>query len=239
MVGADHLVAVRDVGARAEEQRAVVGQALEEEVVVRGHHLDVLRGDLVGDQGHLLEVVGDDHLAVVAPGLARDLAGRQQLQLALDLGHGRPREVLGGRQQDRGRGRPVLGLAEQVGRAQLGIDGLVGDHQGLGRPGEQVDADAAEQLALGLGDIGVARPDQHVDGRDARGAERHGADRLDAAETIDLVGAGEVLGGDDRRGRPCRDRAAHEVTMRGTPATLAVTTDMCAEATMGYLPPGT
>ena len=95
----------------------------------------------------------------------------------------------------------MLGLAQQIDRADLGIDGLVGDHQGLGRAGEEIDADAAEQLALGLGDEGVARPHQHGDRRDPRGAERHGADRLDAAQHVDLVGAGEMLGGDDRRGR--------------------------------------
>ena len=30
-----------------------------------------------------------------------------------------------------------------------------------------------------------------------------------------------------------------QVTIRGTPATFAVMTDMCAEASSGYLPPGT
>jgi hypothetical protein len=30
-----------------------------------------------------------------------------------------------------------------------------------------------------------------------------------------------------------------QVMMRFTPATLAVITDMCAEASSGYLPPGT
>ena len=38
-------------------------------------------------------------------------------------------------------------------------------------------------------------------------------------------------------GRPPNGGA--QVTMRSTPATLAVTTDMCAEATSGYFPPGT
>ena len=102
----------------------------------------------------------------------------------------------------------MLGLAQQIDRADLGIDGLVGDHQGLGRAGEEIDADAAEQLPLGLGDVGVARPHQHGDRRDARGAERHRADRLDAAQHVDLVGAGEVLGGDDRRAPAGPGRAA-------------------------------
>ena len=38
-------------------------------------------------------------------------------------------------------------------------------------------------------------------------------------------------------GRPWNGGA--QVTMRGTFATLAVTTDMWAEASSGYLPPGT
>ena len=46
----------------------------------------------------------------------------------------------------------MLGLAEQVGGADLAIHGFVGDDQRLGRPGEQVDADAPEQLPLGFGD---------------------------------------------------------------------------------------
>ena len=57
----------------------------------------------------------------------------------------------------------MLGLAEQVGGAHLGVGGLVGDDQDLGRAGQQVDADPPEELALGLGDIGVARADEHVD----------------------------------------------------------------------------
>ena len=50
----------------------------------------------------------------------------------------------------------MLGLAEEVGGDHLDVRGVVGDHQDLGRPGEEVDADAAEELALRLGDVGVA-----------------------------------------------------------------------------------
>ena len=92
----------------------------------------------------------------------------------------------------------MLGLPEQVGRTQLAVDAVVGDHQRFGRPREQVDAHPAEQLALRFGDEGVPRPDEHVDGRDAGRPERHCAHRLNAAERIDLVGSGERLRGDDR-----------------------------------------
>ena len=44
----------------------------------------------------------------------------------------------------------------------VGVGGVVGDHQDLGRAGEHVDADAAEEDALGLGDVLVAGPDDDV-----------------------------------------------------------------------------
>jgi hypothetical protein len=174
---------------------------LEEVVGVARHHLHVLGGDAVGLLQHLLVAVADDHLAVVAPGLPAIVGGGQD-------GSSRSTSAMVSRasfselvSRMAGRGRAVLGLAEQVGGADLGVHGVVGDHQRLGRPGEQVDADAAEELALGLGDEGVARADQHVDRRDRLGAERHRADRLHAAEHVDLVGAGQVHRRDDGRVR--------------------------------------
>ena len=57
---------------------------------------------------------------------------------------------------------PVLGLADQVAGDDGRVGRVVGDHRHLGRPGEHVDADLAEQGALGLGDELVARADDHV-----------------------------------------------------------------------------
>ena len=91
----------------------------------------------------------------------------------------------------------MLGLAEKIGGAELAVHGLVGDYQSLGGPRQQVDPDAAEELALGLRHECVAGADQHVDRCDAAGAERHGAHRLDAAQHVDLVGAREMLRRDD------------------------------------------
>ena len=122
----------------------------------------MLGRDAVGLAHHFGLVVADDDFAEIGPRLAGDIGGRQDRQQPLDLGHGVARELLGIGEQDRGRGRAVLGLAEQVGRAHFGVDGVVGDDQRLGRPGEQIDADAPEQLPLGFRDVGVARPDDHV-----------------------------------------------------------------------------
>ncbi len=116
----------------------------------------------------------------------------------------------------------MFGLAQQVGGAELAVHRLVGDDEGLGGAGEQVDADAAVELALGFGDEGVARPDEHVDRLDALGADGHRGHRLHAAEDVDLVGAGHVLGGDDRRSRLA-------VEGRGAGDDPAATGDLCRQ----------
>jgi hypothetical protein len=127
-------------------------------------------------------------------------------------------------QQDCGRIGSVLRLPEQVGRAHLCVAGVVRDHQGLGRTGEQVDAHAAGQLALGFGDEGIARARDHVGGLDRGRAERHGTDRLHAADRIYLVRAAQVHGGDDRGmglalvGRRTGDDAFHAGDARGDDA---------------------
>ena len=58
----------------------------------------------------------------------------------------------------------MLGLAQQVGRADFAVDALVRDDQCFGRAREQVDADTAVKLALGLRHIRIARSDDHVYG---------------------------------------------------------------------------
>jgi hypothetical protein len=110
-------------------------------------------------------------------------------------------------------------LAEQIGCAYLAVGAVVGDDQRLGRTGEQVDADAAEQLPFRFGDIGVARADDHVDGGNALSAERHGSHRLHAAEHEDLVGAAEMHRRHDRRMRTALEwrRAGDDVPDAGDP----------------------
>ena len=151
--------------------------------------IDPLSGEAVGLGHHLVLAVADDHLAVVLPRLTRGIGGRQDLQEPLDLAHGVARELLGvGEENGRG-GRPVLGLSEQVGRAHLAVHAVVGDHQRLGRSREQVDADAAEQLPLGLRDIGVAGADDLVHARNRTRAVGHGRNRMRAADTEKAIDA--------------------------------------------------
>ena len=42
----------------------------------------------------------------------------------------------------------MLGLAEQIRRAELAVNSVVGDEQGLGRSREEVDADPAKSCRL-------------------------------------------------------------------------------------------
>ena len=90
----------------------------------------------------------------------------------------------------------VLGLGQQVGRDPRRVGGGIGDDQHLGRAGDHVDADGAEHLALGGGDVGVARADDLADRRDGLGAVGERADRLRAADAVDLGDAGDAGGGE-------------------------------------------
>ena len=84
----------------------------------------------------------------------------------------------------------MLGLADEVAGDDRRVGGLVGDHRHFRRPGEDVDADLAEQRALGLGDELVARADDHVGRLAGEQAVGQGRDGLHAAQRHDHVGAG-------------------------------------------------
>jgi len=129
--------------------------------------------------------------------------------------------------QDRRRGRAVLGLAEQVGGAHLAVDAVVGDDQRPRSGREQIDADAAEQLTLGFRHIGVAGPDYHVDRADCLGAERHGGGLPAPAEHVDVVAAAECMAATIAGCGPPLNGGA-QAAMRFTPATARGPRSTCA-----------
>src|SRR2546426_11415457 len=112
-------------------------------------------------------------------------------------------------------------LAQEVSRTDLSVYGFICDDEGLGWPGDQVDAGASEKLTLGLGYKGIARTYDHRDRRDRFGAERHGGNCLNATHAIDLVCSAEVHSGDNRRAwlavvwRGRRDHPRHARDLRG------------------------
>ena len=189
VVGADALVGVGDGRLLADEERSVVAQAPEVPVVAARLDLEVLGRVLVGERGGRLVVAHDDDLAERVPCLARHLARAQQRELALDLAEHGLAERARRRDEHGGRVRAVLGLAQEVAGHHDGIGRIVGDDEDLGRTCEQVDADRAEDLPLGLGDVLVAGPDDHVHRAQRRRPVRHRGERLHAAEAVDLVGA--------------------------------------------------
>ena len=68
---------------------------------------------------------------------------------------------------------------------------VVGEDQNFRRAGDHVDADLAEDAALGGCDKGVAGTDDLGDRSDGPGAIGERGDRLRAADAVDLVDAGE------------------------------------------------
>ena len=150
----------------------------------------MLGGVLVGEGGCLLVRPDHHHLTVPVPCFADDLACAEGGDLTLALVDDGLAERARRRDEDRRRGRAVLGLTQEVARDDAGIGAVVGDDQDLGRPGQQVDADGAEDLTLGFRHVLVARADDHGDGRHGLGAEGHGAEGLHAADAVDLIRAG-------------------------------------------------
>ncbi len=103
----------------------------------------------------------------------------------------------------------MLGLREKIGGDPVRIAGPVGEDQHLGGSGDHVDADLAENQALGGGDIGVARPDDLGDRSDGLGAVGERRDRLRAADAKDLVDAGKLRGREHQRREPAVRRRHH------------------------------
>ncbi len=53
----------------------------------------------------------------------------------------------------------MFGLSQQVGGADFGVNGVIGNHQGFGWTGEEINANPAKQLAFGLCHKGVTGAD--------------------------------------------------------------------------------
>ena len=123
--------------------------------------------------------------------------------------------------QDRLRRLVVLGLGQQVDGDAARVVVGVGDDHDLRRAGDVVDADAAEHLAFGLGDIGVAGADDAIDRRDAGGAVGQRRDRLGAADAVDLGHAGAARRGQHQRVEHAVRASARTWRSAPTPAARA------------------
>ena len=211
VVGAAGLVAIGHRGFFAEKQRAVAGQVGQPPIEIARVHFQVFAGVAVADRHNLLARVAQHHFAVVAPGTGRRVAccgwqRRDQLRHALH--HLLGQWPVGGEQPGR-RLVPVFCLADQVAGNDFCIGTVVGNHRHFRWPGKHVDADLAEQRALGLGDELVARPHDHVRRLAGEQASSHRRDRLHTTQRHDHVGACAVEGVEQvGMHRPAAERAA-------------------------------
>ena len=129
-------------------------------------HLEVLAGVAVRERRDLLSRGAQDHLAVVAPGGRGGIARRprQGINRLRHSPHHGVGEGARGRKEPSRALVPVLGLADEIGGDDRRVGALVGDDRDLRRPGEDIDADTAEQHALRLGDEFVAGADDDIGG---------------------------------------------------------------------------
>ena len=178
----------------AEEDGTGAGHGVGEPGGLCHRELQVLGCQPVDQRRRLVERADDDDRAVVAPARSRDVGAREPRQMRRHrLGHPvRERPVVG--DQDRLRVAVVLGLGEQVRSDPLRLVGAIRDHQDLRRARDHVDADGAEDQALGGGDVGVAGAHDLVHRRDTLGAVGERGHRLCPADAVDFGDAGDLRG---------------------------------------------
>ena len=171
-----HLVTIRDARLFTKEQGAVICHLIERLARVPGQDLNMLKGVFVGNPERLVQVLGDDDLAKGLPRHAGDGRRGQDLQQLVDPLDGLAADVLGVGDEHGRRVWSVLGLRQEVHGTGVGVCGVVGHDEDFGGAGEQVDAHFAVQLALGVGDEGVAGASDEVDFFDRFGPDGHGGD---------------------------------------------------------------
>ncbi len=203
MVGPGRVVAERDGGPGADEDRAGVADPVGHRRGVGGLDLQVLGAVRVDDPQALVDAVDQHDGGLLALQRGHDpvldvFGGRDlRLQLLLD----RVRQLDGVGDQHGRRQRVVLGLADQVGGDVHRVGAGVREDRDLGRTGLGVDADLAGEVALGGGDPDVAGPGDHVGGRAGLRAVREHRDGGGAAGRVHLVHSEQGAGGEDRRVR--------------------------------------
>ena len=187
VVGADNLIAVGHIRARAQKQRTVAGHMLQKPIIAIGHDLHMFGGDIICDLQHVLIAVTTDYLPIITPTDACGRSGRKDRQQAVDLPECLYSQFARIGHQNCGRIIAVLGLPQQISGAELGINCIIGNHHGFRGAGEKINSNPTKELALGFGHKGISGADQQVNWINALRAQRHGANGLNAAQHINLM----------------------------------------------------
>ena len=176
-----------------DEDRAGMVDFFDPRIRVVERQFQMLRRNPVGDGHGLVHVAHQNEGPAIGQRGADDLLTRHGRQQLLDAGLHLVEEGRIGTDQDRLRQFIMLGLREQIHRHPVRIAGTIRNDQDFRRTGHHVDADNAEDAALGGRHIGVARPDDLVYLRDRFRAVCQRPDRLrtaDGEHTIDPGQAG-------------------------------------------------
>ena len=86
----------------------------------------------------------------------------------------------------------MFSLAEKIHCDPVRIGLAVANHQNFRRPGDHVNADRTEDIALSGGHVGVARPDDLVDCRNSFRAVGQSGNGLSTADGVALFNAGQA-----------------------------------------------
>jgi hypothetical protein len=155
------LVAEDDRRVLTQEERAVVGELLDDRAGLVDHHLEVLDRVVVDDLDRVGHRLRDDGLAVVLPALLGDV-GRADLREPVVEGLDRRlRDLPIRRDEDRPGVGVVFGLREQVRRDESGVGRLVREDQHLRRPREEVEK-KTQGISLFLVDIAKGIDDNSI-----------------------------------------------------------------------------
>ena len=167
----------------------------------------MLGRDAIGNSDRLVQIAGLDQRAASLDRGCHDLRAWQILQAPLHRRGHRVQQGRVGRQQDGLGVLVVLGLGEQIHRQPVRIAVTVADDHDFRRAGDGIDADLAEDPALGRGHIGVTGADNLVHRPDGFGAVGQRGDGLRTADAVELVHASQV-------GRGLHDGAEHAIGRR-------------------------
>ena len=176
----------------AHEDRAGMANPVHQCTRFLDRQLKVFGRDAVGDDASLVEIgYLNQRTATVERG-GDDVLARHGRQEPFNAGGDAIKKRRIGTKQNRLRQLVVFGLGEEVDRRPVRIARAVGDDQHFRRAGDHVDADGAEDAALGAGDVRVARTDDLVDLRNCLRAIGQRSHSLRAADREYPIDAGQM-----------------------------------------------
>ena len=192
VVGTGKVVAQGFRAGPSQEHGAGVADGIEVGEGIVHQQLQMLRGQPVSDFDALHQRVRHDDHAVVVNGCPCDVPAGQGFQLGLQLRLDGLGQSHGLGDQDGGGVAVVLRLTEHVGGHDSGVALSVGQDQNLTGARDHVDGHHAEDLLLGLGNVGVAGSHDLVHLGDTFGAVGQGGHRLGSAHFENVGDTGDL-----------------------------------------------